>query len=189
MKKLFILIGLTFSLQGCIFVVGAAAGAAGIAVVYDHRKVEQTLKDQNLANTANREIKSVSALRNDSHVEATAFNQILLLTGQTPTAALRQRAENQVKNISGIKRIYNQITIQGPTSSLTRASDAWITTKIRSEMLATEGLKSSSIKIETENGAVYLMGSVTREQADISVDIARQVTGVQKVMKIFQYRD
>ena len=67
-------------------------------------------------------------------------------------------------------------------------SDAWITTKIKSQMLATEDLKSGSIKVVTENGTVYLMGIVKHEQADIAVDIARQVSGVQKVVKIFQYR-
>jgi osmotically-inducible protein OsmY len=92
-------------------------------------------------------------------------------------------------SVADVKRIYNEITIQGPTSSLTRTSDAWITTKIKSQMLATDDLQSGTIKVLTENGAVYLMGVVTHDQADMSVDIARQVSGVQKVVKIFQYTD
>ena len=80
-------------------------------------------------------------------------------------------------------------TIQGPTSSLTRTSDSWITAKVKSQMLANQDLKSGSIKVVTENGDVFLMGIVSRDQADIAVDIARQVSGVQKVVKIFQYKN
>lgn len=178
---------LTFTLQGCIFVAGAAAGAAAIAVVYDHRTIKSTLEDTSIANKIADKIKSVPELKNDSHIEVAVFNRVVLLAGETPTPALRQQAEELARTVPGTVKIYNQITIQGPTSSLTRTSDSWITTKIRGEMLATENLKSSSIKVVTENGVVYLMGIVKREQADTAVDIARQVSGVQKVVKIFQY--
>lgn len=188
MKKIAALIGLTFTLQGCIFVAGAAAGAAAIAVVYDHRTIENTVQDTRIANKIADRIRAVPALGQDSHVEVTVFNRTVLLTGETPSAANREQAEMIARSVPEIGRIYNQITIQGPTSSLTRTSDSWITTKIKGQMLATEDLKSSSIKVVTENGTVYLMGTVTREQADISVDIARQVSGVQKVVKVFQYK-
>lgn len=189
-KKILAITALSFSLQGCIFVAGAAAGAAGIAVVYDHRKLEAVILDQRIANDISEKFKATPTLNNDNtHVNVTCFNQIVLLTGETPNPQLRQDAENLARNVSDVKRIYNEITIQGPTSSLTRASDSWITTKIKTQMLATEDLKSGTIKVVTENGAVYLMGVVKHSQADMSVDIARQVTGVQKVVRIFQYRD
>lgn len=188
-KKLLTVLSLTCLLQGCIFVVGAAAGAAAIAMVYDHRPVEETIEDTKLANKIVDNIHSVPALRNESHINVTVFNKIVLLTGETPNPEWRQQAENIAKSTPNVGRVYNQITIQGPTSSLTRTSDSWITTKIKGQMLAREELKtnSSSIKVVTENGVVYLMGNVTRQQADVAVDIARQVSGVQKVVKIFQY--
>lgn len=187
MKRLLALIGLSLTLQGCIFVVGAAAGAAAIAVVYDHRTISNTLQDTKIANRIVDKIKANPELRNDSHINVTVFNRVVLLTGETPKQEWRQKAEDVAKSVPEVARVYNQLSIQGPTSSLTRTSDSWITTKIKSQMLATEDLKSSSIKVVTENGIVYLMGIVTRQQADISVDIARQITGVQKVVKIFQY--
>ena len=179
---------LLFSLQGCIFIVGAAAGAAAIAVVYDHRTMQNAVQDTKIANKIVDKINSVPVLRNESHVEVTVFNRVVLLTGETPNTSARQQAEELVKSTPDVARIYNQIIIQGPTSSLTRTSDAWITTKIKGEMLATDDLKSSSIKVVTESGTVYLMGIVTRSQAETAVDIARQVSGVQKVVKIFQYK-
>ena len=188
MKRLLTIVSLACSLQGCIFVVGAAAGAAAISVVYDHRNIENSIQDTKIANKIINRIRVVPALHNECHIEVTVFNDVALLTGQTPSQDLKEQADNIAKTEPGINRVYNQLTIQGPTSSLTRTSDSWITTKIKSQMLATEDLKSGSIKVITENGVVYLMGLVTQQQADISVDIARQISGVQKVVKIFQYK-
>lgn len=191
MKKLTsvtaLMMGLAFSLQGCAVAVGAAAGAAAVAVVYDHRAFQNSVEDTKLANKIADAIRKMPSLRNECHIEVTVFNRIVLLTGQCPSPEWRQDAEQIASSVPGVARIYNQITIQGPTSSLTRTSDSWITTKIKSQMLATEDLKSSSIKVVTENGDVFLMGIIKRQQAEIAVDIARQVSGVQKVLKIFQY--
>ena len=184
-----LLLSLSFSVSGCFFIAGAAAGAAAIAIVYDHRKFEKIIDDQHLSNSIADRIRSVPNLHTHSHIDVSCFNGIVLLTGETPNPAWREQAENIAKSIPGVVRIYNQITVEGPTSSLTRTSDAWITTKIKTQMLATEGLKSSSIKVVTENGVVYLMGIVTREQGNVAAELARQITGVLKVVKIFQYKD
>lgn len=186
--KIGLLISLSCLSSGCIFVAGAAAGAAAIAVVYDHRTLENVWEDTKIANQITKTIKKIAALRLESHIEVTVFNRVALLTGETPNIAWKDKAGNIARSVRGVSRVYNQITIQGPTSPLTRTSDTWITTKIKSEMLATENLKSGSIKVVTENGVVYLMGAVNHQQADTATDIARQVSGVQKVVKIFQYK-
>lgn len=189
-KKVLTLIALALSLQGCVFVAGAAAGAAAIAVVYDHRKLEAIVLDQKIATSIDEKIRATPALHTDNiHINVTCFNQVVLLTGEATTPELRQDAENLAHSVPDVTRVYNEINVKGPTSTLTRTSDSWITAKIKSQMLATEDLKSGTIKVVTENGSVYLMGVVTRDQADMAVDIARQVSGVQKVVKIFQYKD
>lgn len=188
-KKIFTLTLFSLLLQSCVFAVGAAAGAAAIAAVYDHRKVEAVVKDQTIANDVIAKINATPALHSETtHINVACFNGVVLLTGETPSAELRQDAENMARNVPDVNRVYNQITIRAPSSSLSRTSDAWITAKIKSQMLATEDLKSGTIKVVTENGTVYLMGVVSKEQADTCVDIARQVSGVQKVVKIFQYK-
>ena len=188
LKSLALILGLSMSLQSCVFVAGAAAGAAAIAVVYDHRTIANSVQDNDLAMQINEKLNG-SPLLKDSHVSATVFNRVVLLTGEAPSQRAREEAQNLAQTVPNIGKIYNQITIQGPTSSLTRTSDSWITTKIKAQMLTVEDLKSSSIKVVTENGTVFLMGIVTKEQADTSVDIARQVSGVQKVIKVFQYKN
>lgn len=190
MKKILALIALSLSLEGCIFVVGAAAGAAAVGAVYDHRTIERTLEDKQMANTITERLKAASLSSwNESHIEITTFHHIVLLTGETPYAHYREQAEQIAKSVRDVAKVYNQITVQQPTSSLTRTSDTWITTKIKTQMLANEDLKSGNIKVITENGSVFLMGIVSRSQAEIAVDIARQVAGVQRVIKIFQYQD
>ncbi len=185
--KLLLTMGLTLSLPGCIFVAGAAAGAAGVAVVYDHRKLEKIVLDQQITKKISETVSANHALADDNHIEVTTFNQVVLLTGETSTAEQRQQVEGIAHSIPDVTKVYNELTVKGATSSLTRASDSWITAKIKTEMLATEDLQSGTIKVVTENGTVYLMGIVNQDQADMAVDIARKVAGVQKVVKIFKY--
>jgi osmotically-inducible protein OsmY len=189
MKKFALIVLLSLSLQGCIFVAGAAAGAAAVAVVYDHRKFEQIKQDRDINNGVLEKVSHIPNMSQDGHVNVTVFNNVVLLTGEVTTSSLREQAEAAAHEVPGVSKIYNQITIKGPTSSLTRASDSWITAKIKTQMMAVKDLKPSMIKVVTENGTVYLMGIVSHEQADTAVDIARQVSGVQKVVKIFQYKD
>jgi osmotically-inducible protein OsmY len=189
MYKVLAILLLCFIQSSCFFVAGAAAGAAAIAIVYDHRTFANALEDTKIANNIVYKIQKISFLKNESHINVTVFNRIVLLTGETPNPDWREKASNIAQEVPGVIRVYNQLTLQGPTSSLTHTSDAWITTKIKSQMLAVEDLKSTSIKVVTENGVVYLMGVVKHQQAETVVDIARQVSGVQRVIKIFQYRD
>lgn len=190
MKKIITIILLTLSLQGCFFVAGAAAGAAGIAVVYDHRKLEQITRDQCINKEIYERYRADPELSNEkTHIDITTFNGVVLLTGQTVNPALVPRAGQIAQETNGVRKVYNRIIVKGPTSSLTRTSDTWITAKIKTQMLATKGLKSGTIKVVTENGTVYLMGIVSHGQADMAVEISRQVSGVQRVIKIFQYTD
>ncbi len=188
MRKFIIIMSVLFSLQGCIFVAGAAAGAAGVAVVYDHRKLQSILQDQKINQTLTGEYAGAPELK-DGRINVTVFNQVVLLTGQATTVDGRQLAETLAKNVPDVTKVYNQLTINGRSSSLTSASDAWITAKIKSQMLATKDLQSGTIRVVTENGTVYLLGIVSQEQGNMAVDIARKVSGVQKVVKIFQYQN
>ncbi len=188
MRNLIIIISLFLSLQGCIFVAGAAAGAAGAVAIYDHRKLENIVEDQTITKTIYEKISANHPLHEKNHIEVSCFNQVVLLTGETTTTDERQQAEALARSVPNVAKVYNAIMVKGSTSSLTRASDSWITTKIKTQMLATQDLKSGTIKVITENGTVYLMGIVSQDQADMAVDIARQVAGVQKVIKIFEYK-
>jgi osmotically-inducible protein OsmY len=101
--------------------------------------------------------------------------------------AQRVQIENIVKKIPGVREIHDVVTLSTPSSALTRVSDTWITTKVKTKLIAMDDVDPSQIKVVTENGVVYLMGIVMPEQADIAVDLARTTQGVQSVVKVFSY--
>lgn len=177
----------SYGLTACIpvaFVIGAGAGGA---IIYDKRGVKSMVQDRDIANEAWKRINYDSQLKDEARISVASFNHLVLLVGQAPTEALKTRAYNLVSSIPHVKRIYNEVTIGPPISAVEQTHDAWITTKVKSAMLAVKGLKSSQIKIVTENHIVYLMGIVTRKQANLTAEAASKILGVDKVVKIFEY--
>lgn len=122
-----------------------------------------------------------------AHIVVTSYNGVVLLAGQVPSEQLRQLAAKTVANISKVKRVHNELTISGNTSMVARSNDAWITTKVKTKLLASSETEGSRIKVVTENGVVYLMGLLTRDEADRAAETARRTAGVQKVVRIFEY--
>lgn len=181
-----LIILISMSLSGCVgaFVAGAAAGGA---IIYDRRSSDVIIEDQKIVYTADSAIAGDAALRTRVHVEFSSFNRIVLVTGQAEDEQSREQVMAKVRTIPHIRRLYNEIAILPPNSLGQRSQDAWITTKIKSVMLATAGLHSSQIKVVTEDGSVYLMGLVTPHQGELAIDIARHVRGVKRVVKLFEY--
>lgn len=166
-------------------VVAVVAGAAA-GMVYDRRAVGTIEADARLFHVIHTAIVTDPQFR-DSRILVTSFNRVVLLIGQTPTASLRVVAEKIARTTPGVKRVYDEISVQNPIPLTARTKDSWITSQVRSQMLTKKGLESGSIRIVTENAVVYLMGIASPEQATLAVDVARRVQGVTKVVKIFQY--
>ncbi|KTD42811.1 BON domain-containing protein [Legionella parisiensis] len=173
----------TALLTGCVaaVVTGAVAG-----MVYDRRGIITMEADARLFHLIHKAIVTNRQL-SDSRVLVTSFNRVVLLVGQTPTASLRNLAEKIARTTPGVHRVYNEISVGYPIPLTERSKDSWITSQVRSMLLAKKGLESGSIRIVTENKVVYLMGIVNAQQAALAVDAARRVNGVSKVVKIFQY--
>ncbi len=166
--------------------VGAAIGGAVGVVVNDRRSVRTIAIDQKIRYQANLKIASDAKL-NGSRVVLTSFNRAVLIVGQTPTYKQLLEVQECVASVPNVKKIYNELTISAPVSNLTNSSDAWITLKLRSKMLADPYLNSTQIKIVTENGVVYLVGIVTYHNAKRVIHIARTTKGVQRVVTLFEY--
>lgn len=126
-------------------------------------------------------------LKNCSHIAVSTFNRVVLLVGEVPTSALRKRAYELVKEVPHIRRINNEIEIAASLSTKAGSLDAWVTTKAKTALLAEKGLNSTQIKVITENSVVYLMGLVSHEQAEIAVEVVREVAGITKVVTLFEY--
>jgi osmotically-inducible protein OsmY len=182
-RKLGMVVLLCGLLTSCVL--GVVAAAAGL-VVYDRRSVVMIERDARIFHLVHTEIVTDPRFR-ESHVVVTSFNQVVLLAGQTSAASYRVVAENIAKKTPNVRRVYNEITIGESLSLADRSRDTWITGEVRTKLLRKKDLGSGSIRVVTEDAVVYLMGIVTPEQATLAVDVARQVKGVTKVVKVFQY--
>ncbi|MGX5220701.1 BON domain-containing protein [Pseudomonas segetis] len=122
-----------------------------------------------------------------SHIVVSSYNGIVLLAGQTPREELKQTAEKAANSVQGVKKVYNELQILPPTSLIARSNDSLLTAQIKAEMLANSNVPSTNIKVITENGIVYMLGLVTRQEAQSAAQVVQGVSGVQKIIKLFQY--
>ncbi len=173
---------LLFPLLSCI-----NAAVTGAQAVYNRHTIQASLNDNYITMKAERSIYVDTSRFENTHVSVSCFNGVVLISGQVENAAQRREIENIVKKIPGVKEIHNVTVISAPLSALTQVSDTWITTKIKSKLIATNEIDPSQIKVITENGIVYLMGIIPTEQAEIAIDLARTTDGVQSVIKVFSY--
>ena len=123
-----------------------------------------------------------------SSFDVVSHNGVVLLIGQVESNELKSKATEIASQASAkIKRIHNEIEVSGRTGILSRSNDTWIATKVRTLMLANAEVPSGQVRVVVENGAVYLMGIISQSEGDNAANIARNVTGVTKVVKVFEY--
>lgn len=172
----------------CTPLVVAGAGAAAV-VAHDRRTVGAFIDDGTIELKVSHAIGSDDALSGHAHINVTSMNGIVLLSGETPTPALRDRALAKARKVNGIRRIVDELRIAPPSSLGGRMHDTWITTKVKTELIDTRDLDSTRVKVVTEDNAVYLMGIVTHREADLATTTATGVGGVTRVVKLFEYLD
>lgn len=124
-----------------------------------------------------------------SHIIVASYNGVVLLAGQTPRQELKQLAEQAASSVQRVKRVHNELQVLKPSSALARSNDSWLTTKIKTQMLADASVPASRIKVITENGIVYLLGLVTRQEGNRATSVVQGVSGVQRIVKLFEYID
>ncbi len=128
-------------------------------------------------------------LDQNSHIVVASYNGVVLLAGQTPRADLKSLAEQSAAAVQRVKRVHNELQVLPPSSALARSNDSWLTTKIKTQMLTDSVIPGSRIKVITENGIVYLLGLVTHQEANLATNKVQSVSGVQKIVKLFEYID
>jgi osmotically-inducible protein OsmY len=187
-KNLMLVLLLAVFLQGCgaMLIGGAATGAA---VIHDRRSAGTVLDDKNIQFKIHSAVNNNSELNEHSSLSATSYNYAVLLTGQAENLGYRERLVELARNTPMVKRVIDQIEI-GKSSSLSQETrDAYITAKVKLELLDINlpSFDPTRVKVVTELNVVYLMGLVTQEEAAAVVDKARYIKGVERVVKIFEY--
>lgn len=175
---------LAASLSGCI---GLAVGGAVMTAVSanDRRTIGMQTEDKSINVKA--EIKMQQLTGEHGHVNVTSYNRKVLLTGEVRDEAMKQAAEREVREISNVVSVINELEVAGPSSYTSRSSDALITTKVKASLVDKKTISATSVKVTTERGVVYLMGLVTPREGNIAADVAKGVAGVNRVVKIFEY--
>lgn len=175
---------LASQITACIPVVVGGAAAGG-AMAADRRTSGVYVEDQNIELKANKKI--ADALGEAAHVNITSFKGNVLLTGEVPNDAAKANAESLAKAIESVRNVTNELTV-GPKSSISsRANDAYLTSKVKAQFVSENRFQANYVKVVSENSAVYLLGSVSQQEADAAVEIARNTSGVAKVVKVFEY--
>ena len=150
------------------------------------RTFAQQFEDESIETKAVVNIHAANATFDDANIVVVSYNGYVLLAGQVATEDLKALATNVVRKIHGVRRIYNELEIAAPSSALTRSSDTWITAKVKTWLLGSSDTEGTRVKVVTEDGVVYLMGLVSREEAERISRVAADISGVQRVVRLFE---
>lgn len=184
LSKAVLCVALLSSLQGCIAVVAGAAVGGAMATA-DRRTLGAQTEDKAIAVKADTRLGSI--VGDAGHVNVNSFNRKVLLTGEVRDEAMKRAVENEVRSISNVESVSNELEIAGVSSYTSRSSDALITSKVKISLADKNTIKATSFKVVTERGNVYLMGLVTQREGNIAAQVAQGVSGVMRVVKIFEY--
>jgi osmotically-inducible protein OsmY len=171
------------TLGGCAAL--AIGGAVGTAmVVTDRRTTGVQIEDQSI------ELKSLTRIReaiaDRGHVNVTSYNRMVLITGEVPTEADRVAVEQAIARIENVRSTVNDLAVMGASSLASRSSDTILTSKVKATYVDAKDLQASAVKVVTERGTVYLLGRVTEREATRAAELARSISGVQKVVRVFE---
>ena len=174
-------------LQGCVEMAVVGAGAAAMASD-DRRSLGAQTEDKEIDLRAGNRISD--ALGDKVHIDVTSYNRNVLITGEAPDASTREQVEKIVRAIPNVRGVVNAVQIAGVSSYSSRANDSYLTSKVKARFIDNGGsFSANQVKVVTEDGVVYLLGLVTRKEADAAAEIARTTGGVQKVVRVFEYID
>jgi osmotically-inducible protein OsmY len=178
-------------LSGCVPVVLIGGAAATASVVHDRRTTGTIVEDSSIELRIKNELGKDEKISDQAHINVTSYNAIVLLSGEAPSQSLSSRVGEIARRDKQVRRVHNEIQIAAPSSLMTRSSDSWITTKVKSSLvgLGIKGFDPSRVKVVSENGTVFLLGMVYHKEADAIVAQTQQVSGVQRIVKLFEYLD
>ncbi|MBA2674405.1 BON domain-containing protein [Ramlibacter sp.] len=174
---------LAAALSACApLIIGAAAGTALVAT--DRRTSGTQLEDERI------ELRAASSLRGAfgerAHINLTSYNRQVLLTGEVPSDQAKQQAEQIVARVENVRGTFNELGVMGTTSLQQRSNDVLITGKIKASLVDAPDVQVHAFRVVTERATVYLMGRVTQREADRATQIARNVGGVTRVVRLFE---
>jgi len=186
--KRLLLVAVALLITSCTTILVETTGEQGISEDPAERTAGARVEDQSIETKVIVNMKSQEPEFRKANFNVISHNGVVLLVGQVVSNELKNKASEIASQASSkIKRIHNELEIAGKISLIARSNDAWIATKVRTLMLTNSGVPSRQIRVVAENGAVYLMGLTNQSNGDNAARLARNVSGVTRVIKVFEY--
>ncbi len=183
-----LLLAVALSLAGCTTVTGVTHRGT-IDENYGKRTVGTQVEDQNIETKVGHNLRRTDARLGDARINVDAFNGMVLLTGQVPSQELKEKASDVAQEVRNVREVHNELAVAANLPASQRMADTWLNTRIRTSLAANDRIESGRIRVVTENNSVYLMGIVSRAEADRIVEAVTEVGGMQRIIKVFDYLD
>lgn len=188
--RIFLLAATTAALlSGCV---AAVVGGTAAGVGHDRRSWTTVLRDRNIQATAYDNFNKDKELALKNNVSIVVYNGVMLLVGEVRTDELKQRAQGRVEGYEGVRKLVNEIEVREPEGFLSQRRDNTITAHVKTALLDIvdlPGFDPTRVNITTAHRTVYVMGLLSREEAERVAEIARNVAGVEKVVRVLEYQD
>lgn len=184
----FSILAMVLLLQGCAaLVVGGAATTAVVA--HDRRTTGIMVEDQAIELKAYDQLAKDEAIKQNSRINVTSYNKVVLLTGQADSDAIRRKAEQIAGQVEQVRRVVNEIEIGSTASFGEHSRDVALTTEVKLRLTKVDlpDFDPLRVKVVTERGSVYLMGLLSKEEANAVTEVVRYISGVRRVVKVFEY--
>lgn len=182
MVLLALLATMVASLSGCLPLL-AAGGASAALVATDRRTSGAYVDDQAIELKASHQIADKLP---SAHVNVSSYNRVVLLTGEVPNEEAKNDAVLIARSQPNVRNVYDYTVIGLVSSMSERSNDVYVSTKVRARLLDGNGFPPGQVKVVTEQGVVYLMGLLTKEEGEAAAAVVSQTSGVQKVVTLFE---
>jgi osmotically-inducible protein OsmY len=188
-KRTFIASIITFALltqTGCAVVAVGAAGTAAAVSANDRRTVGTQIDDKTTQSRVRSAINAHTEIKEEAAISVDVYNGQVLLTGQAPTQAMINKAEAAAQSIGNVVKVHNQVRLGSPIPATSTMNDVWLASKLKTQMLASDRVPMLKLDVTVEDSEVFIMGLLTKEEASAAVDVARNVKGVTKVIRVME---
>jgi osmotically-inducible protein OsmY len=173
------------SLSACAPVIVGGAVVGGALAATDRRTTGTQLEDQSIELKAMNRVREV--LGDRGSVSSVSYNRVVLVVGEVPSEADKAAVERAVGAIENVRGVVNEVAVMGTSSLTSRTNDGVLSTKVKATFVDARNVMANAFKVTARRGTVYLMGRVTEREANTAVELARSVSGVQRVVKVFEY--
>lgn len=175
------------AIQACVPLIAATGIGAGALIIADRRSSGAYIDDESIGWKVEERI--VQKFGSETHVNAVSYNRNVLLIGEVPDAATRAQVGRLAGEVVNVKGVVNEVVIGPASSAKSRANDTYLTSKIKARFVEANRFSANHVRVHASAGTAFLVGIVTRKEADDAAQIASTTSGVEKVVRVFEYID